>query len=649
MYVLNLYSNSQLLYAGVAIKDRVVVGRDDSCDISITEPSISRTHLSIEIKTIGSQVVLFLRDEGSRNGVFVNSQKVLERIISPGDLIRFGCCQIDVLRIAVPQQSMEGERKSETVFCRWTPSVGSAESANRLRALYSMALSLADLEIPFMLEKAAEIVRNCVDFDQFSFLLEGKRGMVLCTTWNSNGPCGRDEVKVDHSVIRASVQLGEPLVSGPSKKGEEESTNGAIASVPLIAGGRTLGILYCSTTDSGRPFSQEDVQFLTLVACFVASGISHRWNLSDVQKTAAKLEAILGSLEHGVLVCDPDFRVLSANHAARAVFHRYSLVSLGIVEILEDTEHNFDAKTIQMRKSFDFDWTHEEEGVTKRRSYHAKITSTAGLDNEGWVHIVCIQDVTELVRDERMHLALVNRVGHKLRTPLTVVSSAIEIMSNYQEIDPEDREIVRRAKHNCSELERVVVRFVESIAVDTGKKTLSWSVPVSLAYLVDQAFQVVREDLITSGVEFENALAKSALELLVVPEKLCECFVQVLDNSRKFAGSGAKVVLDGELSESELVLRFTDNGPGIHKDELREVTDLFHQTDLQDTGEVPGMGIGLWWVREVLRSHGGDMHLRSPIEEGHGLSVEFVLPTSVVVQSGHGEETAHYEYDEFLN
>lgn len=67
-----------------------VLGRDDSADIILDDPGISRRHSEIRVTTDGPHVVANIRDLGSTNGTFVNSERVTSQRLSDGDRITVG-------------------------------------------------------------------------------------------------------------------------------------------------------------------------------------------------------------------------------------------------------------------------------------------------------------------------------------------------------------------------------------------------------------------------------------------------------------------------------------------------------------------------------------------------------------------------------
>ena len=99
-----------------------------------------------------------------------------------------------------------------------------------------------------------------------------------------------------------------------------------------------------------------------------------------------------------------------------------------------------------------------------------------------------------------------------------------------------------------------------------------------------------------------------------------------MHNVGKFAPQST-LTIRAIRDDEGLRLHFIDDGPGIPRAELPRVLGLFHQVDLDRTGQVPGCGIGLWWSLEILRTHGGNLRVDSPDPDtGVGTRVELVFP-----------------------
>ena len=73
--------------------ERLVVGRDPTCDISFDDGLLSRRHAEF----IAAATAVTVRDLGSRNGVFVNGTRRAEQALSPGDVVQIGPLRVRYL------------------------------------------------------------------------------------------------------------------------------------------------------------------------------------------------------------------------------------------------------------------------------------------------------------------------------------------------------------------------------------------------------------------------------------------------------------------------------------------------------------------------------------------------------------------------
>jgi predicted component of type VI protein secretion system len=87
--------------------ERLIVGRDPACDISVDDGLLSRRHA--EFVAVASEVRV--RDLGSRNGIFVNGTREVERPLKPGDVVQIGPLRVRYLRdhVAMPGTPLPGD------------------------------------------------------------------------------------------------------------------------------------------------------------------------------------------------------------------------------------------------------------------------------------------------------------------------------------------------------------------------------------------------------------------------------------------------------------------------------------------------------------------------------------------------------------
>ena len=110
---------------------------------------------------------------------------------------------------------------------------------------------------------------------------------------------------------------------------------------------------------------------------------------------------------------------------------------------------------------------------------------------------------------------------------------------------------------------------------------------------------------------------------------LTQVLLNLLDNARKYGSrnrgdSGQKIrvrVSDGEVSVA-------DEGPGLHGEDRELVFERFRRGERQRDGSVPGVGLGLYLAREIMRQHGGTLEVTdSPERAVCGACLVLRLPS----------------------
>ncbi len=99
----------------------------------------------------------------------------------------------------------------------------------------------------------------------------------------------------------------------------------------------------------------------------------------------------------------------------------------------------------------------------------------------------------------------------------------------------------------------------------------------------------------------------------------------LLDNAIKFTPEGGSILLEGLIENQQVCLKFRDTGPGIPPAELNKVFSKFYQIDQDNTGQVRGFGLGLFYARDFVRNMGGDLRLESQPGLGTVATISFPL------------------------
>ncbi len=646
MYVFNVYLDSKLVHFNIPLRAKVLLGRDEVNTLKLTDPSVSTQHAVLDLREVDGKTTIVLCDKHGSNGTYVNEKRVEEQVVAPGDTVRLGRYSLEILaahKKHLPKFGEAGEH--QTVVFEGDPFTAKGSPASHLQAIYELSLSLTDLPVPILLERAAVALRRGLSFENICIMLEGSRGLVTCTSWNKEGPCGRSEIAVSrcltdycmrtgHAVISEDIRLDRRFADSESVKVQGVSS---AMCLPLRNGDEKLGLIYCTSKDPHCRFSRKDLRFTTVVASQVAVAIGHQLDLTRLKTTAARLNTLIDTIKEGVLVCDRDFKILSTNQPARDLLHKESLEGELFQSVLSGVEHTFDPAAVAVRDTFEVIRKNpEQSSLVKGRvqSIRGHVCQLDHSHGQEWRYLICLLDDTQQRRAEQLKIIFVSQLAHKLRTPLTVFIGVVSLLEQHlgSDLDQELRWLLEKGEACCGEMRSLIDQFVAFSSVQLDNRNNFQDLPYhDLVTLVDRGLEVAALGEATQDLKIDNQIGDVGVELAVDDERVAYCIAQIVQNAGKFAGRPATLTIRCRKDWQGLRLRFIDDGPGIPRDELPKVLDLFHQVDAESTGQVPGCGLGLWWSLEIMRAHGGDVHIESPDpESGLGTRVEFAFPAERV-------------------
>jgi signal transduction histidine kinase len=222
-----------------------------------------------------------------------------------------------------------------------------------------------------------------------------------------------------------------------------------------------------------------------------------------------------------------------------------------------------------------------------------------------------------------MQKNFVSNASHEFRTPLTVMKGQIEVllMQNRSEDEyiktlksiNEDINNLSNLLQGLSELAKANAdfpnnNFDEIAVVDLLLDARSELIKNKPNYSIELDIHNFTEDEASSAIMGNLALIKSAI-------------TNLMDNACKFSPDmKMKVSVD---FNTQLIIRFIDNGIGISDEEMNHIFEPFYRGN--DTRNISGHGIGLSLVKRIIELHNGTVTVQS--KQGEGTIFTVILPT----------------------
>jgi signal transduction histidine kinase len=205
-----------------------------------------------------------------------------------------------------------------------------------------------------------------------------------------------------------------------------------------------------------------------------------------------------------------------------------------------------------------------------------------------------------LERAARRH-ELVSRLGHELRTPVTVILGMAQTLVSGRVPEEQHEHILERLVGRTADLARLVARF--EAAVEAG--LTEWANVTQVAEEVASAFDRVRVEApeVPAMASLNRTAARRILEELV-------------ENALAFSPEDEEVLIQITLDGAGPLVRVIDRGPGVEPEAVERIFDPLEQAEELTTRVHQGIGLGLAIARMSARAMDGDVVLESSGPDG---------------------------------
>ncbi|KGE18391.1 sensor histidine kinase [Paenibacillus wynnii] len=223
-----------------------------------------------------------------------------------------------------------------------------------------------------------------------------------------------------------------------------------------------------------------------------------------------------------------------------------------------------------------------------------------------------------LEQQEKLRKNLTADVAHELRTPLATIQSHIEAFQDgVWEATPDKLQVchnqVMRLVQLVNDLEKL--SSAENPMIQLKQEELC------LNEVIQDAIHTVVGSLDNrnNSIVFHKPMT---LYLTGDYERLLQVFVNLLNNAYKFTQEGRiEVQISEDLSGVNVTI--TDTGTGISPEEIPFIFERFYRGDKSRNRKTGGAGIGLAIVKAIVEAHGGEIKVRSVLNEGSEFNIHF--------------------------
>lgn len=223
---------------------------------------------------------------------------------------------------------------------------------------------------------------------------------------------------------------------------------------------------------------------------------------------------------------------------------------------------------------------------------------------------------TELVSQDRIKDEFLDTVAHELKTPITSIMAASEILTDDENIENEVRsKFLKNIAHDSKRLERLIHNLLDFEKLTLGNADLEIR-RNQLAKTIDTAILGMTRLAEKKEVRLVHD-CKRTIEAKYDEDRLLQVLTNLISNAIKYTDSKKGIIIiSAAPKENEVEIAVEDNGKGIPAEDFKYIFDKFYQVKNQNIKKPEGSGLGLAICKKIIESHQGKIWIDKKYTKG---------------------------------
>ena len=398
--------------------------------------------------------------------------------------------------------------------------------------------------------------------------------------------------------------------------------------IPCHVKDRVIAYIGLGRTQNGDYLTSEDMELLETVSDYVGIALENARLYRSLEHKATEYQSlkdfsenIIESINVGVVVANPEGRIVGWNRALETLVNRSRYETIG-----KRTEDIIPNHFLQRLSEHGHLYKQQWNGLT------VNFSATSLVDKSGATRgtLIIIDDMTDRVRLEDQLIQnekltsiglLAAGVAHEVNTPLAVISSYSQMLR--KEIAPDDSrnkllDKITKQTFRASEIVNNLLNFSRTTATEFTDVDVHQVVSETLS-LLEHQFKKAQIRVETDfGVEHPMVFGNAG--------KLQQVFLNLFMNARDAMADGGELRVRTEGSDSKIEIVVQDTGAGISRENIKKIYDPFFTT--KAVGK--GTGLGLSVSYGIVQEHGGNLTVDSKLGRGSAFKLELPLARKAV-------------------
>ena len=328
--------------------------------------------------------------------------------------------------------------------------------------------------------------------------------------------------------------------------------------------------------------------------------------LNEVTDRQNKMEAILKSVDSGIIAVDKDMRVILINPYAKKIFGiDKDIINQQLMDNIRDFEfENIFKQATEEYREFTILWPVERNLRVKTADI---INGTQKIGT-----VAAVQDITDIKKYENLRAQFVANVTHELKTPLTSIKGFAETL-RYTDNDEDKKKFINIINDEAERLTRLINDILTLSKIENNEIIIMKSINVNstlkeICYIMNKTAQIKNIKL-ELNLFYEPHITGNK-------DRFQQMIINLIDNAIKYSEVNSKVTVDSSADKDNSIISIRDAGVGISKEHLNRIFERFYTADKARSRAEGGTGLGLAIVKHILINFKGKIEVKSTPSKG---------------------------------
>lgn len=340
--------------------------------------------------------------------------------------------------------------------------------------------------------------------------------------------------------------------------------------------------------------------------------------IERLENKEATVSEILRNMNEGLVLIDPELKVLQLNEAAKKLFKasmQANYMDMDIVRLTRSQEVSDKLKElVKTHKASSFELMVDEDSL---KIYLSPIESGSALTGI----IMLVLDVNDEKKAEKLRREFSANVSHELKSPLTSISGYAELIKNGMVKDEDIKKFSGIIFDEAGQMLRLIENIILISKLDE-KPELRCEEEVSIKETIDDVLKLYKGKIDAKNLSVECYI-EEGLKKNVPLGMLSELYRNLISNAIKYNKDGGKIIISVEKRADNIISKITDTGIGLEKDEIPRIFERFYMVDKGRNRNTNSTGLGLAIVKHIVEDMGGTIDVESEINKGTTFKVIF--------------------------